>query len=267
MVVRNMMREVMAAASGASAAPGEVDRVVFKKYGNRRLYDTRASRYVTLVEVEALVQGGTEIQVVDAKTGDDLTKEILVQIILEKESARDALPVGFLTQVVRLADSPIGSPLKDGFKRVVQDGLDAFLQGQRNLLDAQRAFATQVAQSAAQTATQALMAQAPQGLWNPFALFAPPPPPPRPGQPTNHAALQQSTTTPPPPPPAAPQQPQQQSGVQPHELASLKAELNETQQMLRSFLESEKARRSQEGEPETGRESSKPKKRPSPKKR
>jgi polyhydroxyalkanoate synthesis repressor PhaR len=81
-------------------APGAP--VLLKKYGNRRLYDTHASRYVTLEEVEAMVQRGTDIQVVDAKTHEDLTKEILVQIILDKEQAKEMLPTGFLKQVVRL---------------------------------------------------------------------------------------------------------------------------------------------------------------------
>ena len=58
------------------------EAVVLKKYGNRRLYDTTASRYVTLTEVEDMVQRGTDIEVRDAKTGDDLTKEVLVQLIM-----------------------------------------------------------------------------------------------------------------------------------------------------------------------------------------
>ena len=131
--------------------------VVFKKYGNRRLYDTHASRYVTLPEVEEMVQRGTDIQVVDAKSGQDLTKEILVQIILDKEGAREMLPTGFLKQVVRLSSSP----LKESFSRTVQEALDGFLAGQRALFDAQRAMLNQ------------LPAFTP---WNPFAAFSGAPP-------------------------------------------------------------------------------------------
>lgn len=58
-----------------------------KKYPNRRLYDTQASAYVTLAEVKKLVMNGTAMVVRDAKTGEDLTRSILLQIILEEESA------------------------------------------------------------------------------------------------------------------------------------------------------------------------------------
>ena len=128
--------------------------IVLKKYGNRRLYDTRASRYVTLPEVEEMVQRGNDVQVVDAKSGDDLTKEVLVQIILDKDGAREMLPTSFLKQVVRLSSSP----LKESFTHALQGSLDTFLQGQRALADAQRGF----------------LQQLPYSAWNPFAAFAGP---------------------------------------------------------------------------------------------
>src|ERR1051325_513722 len=59
---------------------------IIKKYPNRRLYDTETSAYITLAEVKALVLQYKEFQVQDAKTGDDLTRAILLQIILEEES-------------------------------------------------------------------------------------------------------------------------------------------------------------------------------------
>src|SRR5690349_23855473 len=59
---------------------------IIKKYPNRRLYDTETSTYITLAEVKELVLGYKEFQVQDAKTGDDLTRSILLQIILEEES-------------------------------------------------------------------------------------------------------------------------------------------------------------------------------------
>ena len=59
---------------------------IIKKYPNRRLYDTETSSYITLAEVKDLVLGYKEFQVLDAKTGDDLTRSILLQIILEEES-------------------------------------------------------------------------------------------------------------------------------------------------------------------------------------
>jgi polyhydroxyalkanoate synthesis repressor PhaR len=61
--------------------------ILIKKYPNRRLYDTRASAYVTLAEIKQLVIGHEPVKVVDAKTGEDLTRSILLQIILEEEAA------------------------------------------------------------------------------------------------------------------------------------------------------------------------------------
>src|SRR6202008_2669550 len=60
---------------------------LIKKYPNRRLYDTKTSVYITLADVKKLVVEGAEFQVVDAKTGEDLTRSILLQIILEEEAA------------------------------------------------------------------------------------------------------------------------------------------------------------------------------------
>src|SRR5262245_20268332 len=64
----------------------EATRLI-KKYPNRRLYDTKTSVYITLADVKKLVVEGAEFQVVDAKTGEDLTRSILLQIILEEETA------------------------------------------------------------------------------------------------------------------------------------------------------------------------------------
>jgi polyhydroxyalkanoate synthesis repressor PhaR len=66
------------------ASPGE--QRVIKKYPNRRLYDTKTSAYITLADVKALVMLGADFVVQDAKTGEDLTRSILLQIILEEES-------------------------------------------------------------------------------------------------------------------------------------------------------------------------------------
>ena len=73
-----------------------------KKYPNRRLYDTRTSAYITLADVKALVLAQHNFKVIDAKTGDDLTRSILLQIILEEEAARAPLLTSeFLAQLIR----------------------------------------------------------------------------------------------------------------------------------------------------------------------
>ncbi len=75
--------------------------IVIKKYANRRLYDTSASRYVTLDHLRELVKDGKDFQVVDAKSGEDLTRGVLAQIIFEEESKGETLlPVEFLRQLI-----------------------------------------------------------------------------------------------------------------------------------------------------------------------
>lgn len=78
---------------------------IIKKYGNRRLYDTEESGYVNLERVAELVREGEPVTVVDAKTGEDLTRQVLTQIIVE--NARDpkgGAPVEFLRDLVRASD-------------------------------------------------------------------------------------------------------------------------------------------------------------------
>lgn len=72
--------------TGAAAAPAPAVRVL-KKYPNRRLYDTQSSSYITLADVKQMVLNSEAFEVRDAKSGDDLTRSILLQIILEEESA------------------------------------------------------------------------------------------------------------------------------------------------------------------------------------
>ena len=76
-------------------------KVVIKKYENRRLYDTTNSRYVNLEEVAEMLREGTEVQAVDAATGEDITRLVLTQIIVEGAKDRNsALPLDILRQMV-----------------------------------------------------------------------------------------------------------------------------------------------------------------------
>ena len=80
-------RRTPAPAPKAQSAAADASAVrTLKKYPNRRLYDTRNSSYITLADVKQMVLGGEDFEVRDAKTGDDLTRSILLQIILEEES-------------------------------------------------------------------------------------------------------------------------------------------------------------------------------------
>lgn len=77
------------------------DGITIKKYANRRLYNTAASSYVTLDDLAKMVQEGVHFTVHDAKTGDDITRAVLTQIIVEQESkGNNLLPTGFLRQLI-----------------------------------------------------------------------------------------------------------------------------------------------------------------------
>jgi polyhydroxyalkanoate synthesis repressor PhaR len=81
------------------------ERVVIKKYGNRRLYDTSASRYVNLDEIAEMVRNGKDVQVVDAKTGEDLTRATLIQVIAEDtKGQQEGLPLELIRQLVMASD-------------------------------------------------------------------------------------------------------------------------------------------------------------------
>jgi polyhydroxyalkanoate synthesis repressor PhaR len=87
---------------GAAMAP---DNVIIKKYGNRRLYDTSASRYVNLEDIAALLRNGKMVQVVDAKTGEDLTRVTLTQVIVEDAKEQPTgLPLELLRQLIVASD-------------------------------------------------------------------------------------------------------------------------------------------------------------------
>lgn len=81
---------------------GSEEPIIIKKYANRRLYDTSASKYVTLDHLSELVRSGKDFQVLDAKSGEDLTRSVLAQIIFDQENrAEGVLPVSFLRQLIQ----------------------------------------------------------------------------------------------------------------------------------------------------------------------
>ena len=84
--------------------------IVIKKYANRRLYNTDTSSYVTLEDLCTMVKAGSEFVVYDAKSGEDLTRTILTQIIFEQESQGEHLmPVNFLRSIIGLYDNSLKS--------------------------------------------------------------------------------------------------------------------------------------------------------------
>ena len=82
------------------------DQVILKKYGNRRLYDTVRSAYVTLDEVADMIKAGKEVCALDAKTKEDVTAFVLTQIVLEKARKKNVLlPVPLLHMIIRYGDN------------------------------------------------------------------------------------------------------------------------------------------------------------------
>lgn len=104
--------------------------VVIKKYANRRLYNTATSAYVTLDDLARMVRDGVEFVVYDAKTNEDLTRQILTQIIFEEESRGEALlPVQFLRQLIGF----YGGQMQGVLPSYLEMSLDAFARQQEQL--------------------------------------------------------------------------------------------------------------------------------------
>ena len=86
----------------ATPAPGDKPVLTIKRYASRRLYNTETSDYVTLDDIAALIRAGREVRIVDLRSGDDLTRQYLLQIIAEHEGRGESvLPVDVLTDLVR----------------------------------------------------------------------------------------------------------------------------------------------------------------------
>ena len=104
--------------------------VVIKKYANRRLYNTATSAYVTLEDLAQMVREGVEFVVFDAKTNDELTRQILTQIIFEEESRGEALlPVQFLRQLIGF----YGNSMQAVLPSYLEMSLDSFSRQQEQL--------------------------------------------------------------------------------------------------------------------------------------
>lgn len=104
--------------------------IVIKKYANRRLYNTATSTYVTLEDLAQMVRQGQDFVVFDAKSNDDLTRQILTQIIFEEESRGEALlPVQFLRRLIGF----YGGQMQSVLPSYLEMSLDAFSRQQEQL--------------------------------------------------------------------------------------------------------------------------------------
>ncbi|MFQ6005163.1 MAG: polyhydroxyalkanoate synthesis repressor PhaR [Woeseia sp.] len=103
---------------------------IIKKYPNRRLYDTEESRYITLADVKNLVIRKIDFQVVDKKSGDDITRSILLQVISEQEQQGEAIMSrDFLSQVIR----SYGNVMPGFIANYLEQSLKLFMTQQQNL--------------------------------------------------------------------------------------------------------------------------------------
>jgi len=141
--------------------------VTIKKYANRRLYNTGTSTYVTLEDLAGMVKAGEDFVVYDAKTGEDITRSVLAQIIFEQENkeGQNLLPINFLRQLIRFYG--------DSMQMLVPRYLEVSLE---SLTREQEKFRQQMAQAFGGTPFGALEEQARRNMEmfeRAFAMFAP----------------------------------------------------------------------------------------------
>ena len=116
-------------AEAAGSSPGG-EKVVIKKYANRRLYNTASSSYVTLEHLSEMVKQGVDFVVYDAKTNEDITRTVLTQIIFEEESqGQSLLPIQFLRQLI----SFYGNSMQAFLPSYLELSLASFTQQQERL--------------------------------------------------------------------------------------------------------------------------------------
>ena len=107
--------------------------ITIKKYANRRLYNTGTSTYVTLEDLAAMVKAGEDFIVHDAKTGEDITRQVLAQIIFEQENkeGQSLLPIAFLRQLIRF----YGDSMQMLVPRYLEVSIDSLTREQQKFRD------------------------------------------------------------------------------------------------------------------------------------
>lgn len=121
----------------ASSESGE-QPIIIKKYANRRLYNTKSSSYITLDDLARMTREGVDFQVLDAKTGNDITHAILTQIIMEEEAnGEQLLPVSFLRNLIGM----YGNSMQALMPQYLDATMDNFRANQSRL---QEAFASSI---------------------------------------------------------------------------------------------------------------------------
>jgi polyhydroxyalkanoate synthesis repressor PhaR len=154
---------------GAEASTAAGETVVIKKYANRRLYNTAASSYVTLDHLSEMVREGVDFIVLDAKSGDDITRSVLTQIIFEQESkGQNLLPVKFLRRLIRF----YGDQMQGFLPPYLDMSMESFSKAQEQMREnMSRAFGATTPVAAFEEQAQRNMALFQQAMkvWAPFA--------------------------------------------------------------------------------------------------
>lgn len=105
---------------------------IIKKYPNRRLYDTEKSSYITLAEVHKIIQSGKDFKVVDAENGDDITRSILIQIIIDQENGETPImTTDMLTKFIRFYDDAA----QNLFGEFLEKNMQMFTEQQKRFQD------------------------------------------------------------------------------------------------------------------------------------
>lgn len=118
-----------------SKTANESEPVIIKKYANRRLYNTETSSYITLDLLSQMTREGREFTVVDAKSGEDITHNVLTQIIMEEEQrGKNMLPVNFLRQLI----SMYGDSMQSMVPQYLEASMDAFRKNQQQFQEAMK---------------------------------------------------------------------------------------------------------------------------------
>ena len=166
------------------------DRIVIKKYANRRLYNTGASTYVTLDHLSELVRNGTDFVVYDAKSNEDITRQVLTQIIFDEETrGQNLLPIQFLRQLIKMYGDQMQSLMAPAY---LEASLDAFAKQQEAFREQFTALGAGAKAGVnpfeEQIRTNMAMFESAMKMFSPFAVPAGAPPPKPAAEPTAPAA-------------------------------------------------------------------------------
>jgi polyhydroxyalkanoate synthesis repressor PhaR len=207
-------------ADSSDSAPSVV---TIKKYANRRLYNTATSSYVTLDHLADMVKRGVDFAVTDAKTGEDITRSVLTQIIVEQEGkGQNLLPIKFLRQIIGFYGDSLGGLVP----RYLESSMSAFAENEgnmRNMLQDTFKGLFPVQQMEEMGKQNMALFQNAMRMFNPFAQM--------------HRNAAPGTTYPgqsesaPPPPTGAPAE-----GARPQDIEPLKAQISQMQSQLEKLL-------------------------------